>query len=143
MPVWGVLVVRLEQHPDCGDLNRWRRDLLTAFDPAGFVCAGPLEVVRDAGSGPVPLEDGSIWLDVGTTESCYEKGYERGDPAYFVRVAEWIEQHIDGSEVWYGNDCSDESISPFGAAEREALLAYYREVGHEPYYSQFRKSSGT
>jgi hypothetical protein len=133
MATWGVLVVRLREHPDCGELNRWRRDFLNQFDPDEISCDGPLTISRDAGHGPVPVDDGSTWLDVGLTLSYYGKGYERGDPEHFVRIAEWLERRIPDCEVWYGHDSDDESIEPFGPAERTALLEYFRRVGHEPY----------
>src|SRR5271166_4621205 len=133
MPVWGVLVVRLRELPDAGDINRWRRDLLTDFDPGIFSHDGPLEIVRGPHEGPVPVQDASTWLDLGTTLAYYGRGYERGDPELYVRLADWLERRIPGSEVWYGTDEADESIKPFGTHEREALMACFREVGHEPY----------
>jgi hypothetical protein len=41
--------------PSSGDLNRWRRDLLTEFDPDDFYHREPLEFVRDAKHGPIPM----------------------------------------------------------------------------------------
>lgn len=138
MPTFGVLVVRLRELPDDADLNSWRRDLLVAFNPSHFSHNGPLEIVWSSSEGPVPIDDGSIWLDVGLTGSYYGEGYERGDPELFVRLAEWLERRVPNCEVWYGHDIADESIEPLGAAERSALIAYFRRVGHEPYDSQFR-----
>ena len=133
MPTGAVLVVRLREFPEAAALNRWRRDLLNSFDPGNFLHSGPLEIVEDACHGPVPVNDGSVWLDVGVDEAYYGKGYERGDPELLIRMAEWLERSIPSCEVWYGHDCSDESIESFGPAERDALLAYFRKVGHEPY----------
>jgi len=140
MPVGGVLLVRLREPPDGGDLSRWRRDFLGEFAADDSDCiglGGPLLVVK-AGAGPDPLEDGSTWLDVGLERSYYGEGYERGDPTFFVRVAEWLERRIPDSEIWYGNDIADDTIKPFGAAERADLLAYFQRVGHEPYDAKFR-----
>lgn len=131
-------MVRLRELPDGGDLNRWRREVLTAFDPDGFSHEGPLKIVRDAGHGPVPVADGSTWLDVGTNQAYYGEGYERGDAEYLVQLAEWLERQMPGCEVWYGHDAADESIKPFGAQERDTFIAYFRQVGHEPYNSKFR-----
>jgi hypothetical protein len=128
--------------PDGGDLNRWRRDLLVAFEPGDFSHDGPLRIVRDAGHGPVPVDDGSVWLDVGTSKAYYGKGYERGDAEHFVRLGEWLERNIPTGEVWYGNDVTDESIKPFGVQQREAFLQHFRKVGHEPYDSHFRAPGG-
>jgi hypothetical protein len=142
MPTFAVLVVRLRELPDGGDLNRWRRDLLASFEPGDFSHDGPLQIVRDAGHGPVPVADGSIWLDVGTIKSYYGEGYERGDAEYMVRLAEWLESNIPNSEVWYGHDVADESIKPFGAEQRDAFLDYFRKVGHEPWDSKFCAPGG-
>jgi hypothetical protein len=142
MPTGAVLVVRLQQLPDGGDLDRWRQDVLTHFEPDDFHHDGPLQIVPNAAYGPVPVDDGSIWLNVGIHKSYYGEGYERGDAEYFVRLAEWLERAIPSCEVWYGHDVTDESIKPFGAGERNAFLAYFRKVGHEP-YSKFRPTGGT
>lgn len=138
MPTNAVLVVRLRETPDSGDLNRWRRDLLTDFDPDDFYHDGPLQIVRGPSKGPVPIDDGSCWLDVGICLNYYAVGYERGDPVHLARLAEWLEQRIPDCEVWYGHDIADESIKPFGPAERNTLLLYFRQVGNEPYDSKFR-----
>src|SRR5579883_2595839 len=137
MPTWGVVVLRFQKRPDSVDINIWRKDLLTEFGPEDFL--DPLMEVGEGGSGPIPIDDGSIWVDVGVCCAFYGEGYERGDAEWFVRLAEWLEQNVAGCEVWYGNDCADESIQPFGPPERAALLAYFRRVGHEPYYSYLRQ----
>jgi hypothetical protein len=138
MPTNATLLVRLREGPDSGDLNRWRRDLLTEFDPDEFYDDGPLQIVRGSYDGPVAINDGSWWLNVGIRLNYYGEGYERGDPVHLARLAEWLEQRIPDCEVWYGHDIADESIKPFGPAERDALLTYYRQVGNEPYDSKFR-----
>lgn len=159
MPVWGVLLVRLRDHADYADLNAWRRDLLIAFDPGDFSLDGPLKIIGPEEEWRVPdVRDGSVqcvvgtagpqgvtldlirerghsvWLDVGSVRSYYGRGYERGDPEYFVRVTEWLESRIPGCEVWYGPETADDAIGRFGAPERAALLAYFQQVGHAPYY---------
>jgi hypothetical protein len=140
MSTWGVLIVRLRKLPDAADLSAWRRDLLVAFDLDYFSHRGPLRIIVSAADGPIPIDDGSAWLDVGLVLSYYAKGYERGDPELFVRLAEWLEGRIPAGEVWYGHDAADESIRAFGTVERAALLAYFRRVGHEPYDSKLRQS---
>jgi hypothetical protein len=136
MPLWGVVALRFAKQPDYVDVNIWRRGLLTEFGPECFL--DPIMLVRDAGCGPVPIDDGSRWYDVGVCCPYYGEGYERGDAEWFVRLAEWLESHIPDCEVWYGHDSADESIKPFGAAERAVLLSYFRRVGHEPYISRSR-----
>src|SRR5688572_9184288 len=134
MPTGAVLLLRLRQHPGSAAVDRWRRDLLTAFDTDEFSNFWqPLREIRSEAEGPMPVKDGSIWFNVGTLKDYYAEGNERGDAPYFVTLAEWLEKHVADGEVWYGNDCSDESIKPFGPREREAFLAYFRTVGHEPY----------
>ena len=142
MPTDAVMVIRLAKAPDWGEPNRWRRDLLTEFDPEAFNYNGPLCIIRIPEYWGPMVNDGSTWFDVGVSRAYYGKGYERGDVAFFVRVAEWLENRIVGCQVWYGHDADDESLAPFGRADREALLSYFREVGHEPYDSQFRKADG-
>ena len=138
MPTGAVMLIRLASEPVWGDPNRWRRDILTEFDPEIFRYRGPLEVVEPADYWGPMSADGSTWIDVGVTEAYYGKGYERGDLPLLVRIAEWLERRIPGAEVWYGHDAADEA-QPFGPPERDALMAYFNQVGHEPYDSRARQ----
>ena len=167
MPVWGVLLVRLRDLPDAAELNAWRRDLLIAFEPGDFSHDGPLKiigpdeewrvhdlqyggvrcVVGTAGAAGVTLDlirerGDSVWLDVRCVLPYYGRGYERGEPEYFVRVSEWLESRIPGCEVWYEPDTAEDAIGRFGAPERAGLLDYFQQVGHGPYDGRFRQAGG-
>jgi len=141
MPVMAVILARIRPN-DCTDVNIWRRDLLNAFDPSHFSPYGPLRLMDDRKWDKPPIEDDSLWLNVGIECPTYEQGYERGDPELFVRVAGWLEERIPGCEVWYGNDAVDDSVKPFEVSRREAMLDHFRKVGHEPYDLQFRPPAG-
>jgi hypothetical protein len=127
-----VILARVRPN-DCTDVNHWRRDLLNAFDPQRFSPFGPLRLLgyRDE-PAKAPIDDDSLWLDVGIECPTYDEGYERGDPLLFVRVAEWLEKRIPGCEIWYGHDADDDSVQPFTTSRREAMLAHFRKVGHNP-----------
>ena len=142
MPVMAVLLVRLPADADFSDLNRWRRDLLTEFDPDAFGLDGPLTWLKPDEVPPRAAKDDAHWLDAGLEQPHYGEGYERGDAHLIARVAEWFERRLPGCEVWYGHDVDDRYTKPFGPAEREALLAYYARVGHEPYQRNRPPRSG-
>jgi hypothetical protein len=141
MPTMAVILARVRPN-DCSDVNIWRRDLLNAFDPSHFSPFGPLRLMDDRKWEKPPINDDSLWLNVGVECPTYEEGYERGDPELFVRLAEWLERRIPGCEVWYGNDADDASVQPFHASRRKAMLEHFREVGHEPYDSKFPRANG-
>jgi hypothetical protein len=137
MATGGVIVLRFSSYPSYSDINTWRRNLLNEFGPDDFL--DPIMFDQDLGHALIPVDDGSFWFDVGVIHDYYGEGYERGDAEWFIRLAEWLERNIPGCEIWYGNDSSDESIKPFGIAERAAFLEYFRQVGHEPYDARHRE----
>jgi hypothetical protein len=143
MPTGAVLLVRLPSLPDWGEPNRWRRDLLTEFDPEKFSYDGPLRQIRRSDHWTLPVQDNSTWFDVAIEEAYYGKGYERGNLTLLIRVAEWLESRIPGAEIWYGHDSADESVAPFGPAQRGVLNDYFDQVGHEPYDKQNRRPADT
>jgi hypothetical protein len=136
MPVGGVVAIRLFAPIVHGEVERWTSDLLEQFCADDFV--EPFKIVSDIRGGELPVEDGSVWCDLGVFRVYYGKGYERGELGWFIELAEWLESHIQGCEVWYGHDADEDALRPFGFNERVALLDYYRQVGHEPYLNQIQ-----
>jgi hypothetical protein len=81
---------------------------------------------------PILANPGETFLDVSLWTRYYGEGYERGDILTICAIAEWIEQNINPSEVWYGGDSSGVLAAPFGAAQRnkhKALL--YSQRGRD------------
>ncbi len=114
-----------------------------------FVVGVGLDPVDDFGTRrPLRYEDdpsflpdpAAHWYDANLFNDYYGPGYERGNLPQIVRCAEWLEAAVPGGRVWYGNDCSDESIQPFGPPERAEAMAYYDRVGHEPYERRMREA---
>ena len=140
MPVDGIVKIRLAVAPDAAVIEGWIRDLYSRFCTDEF-----LHPFTPEESGFVPEENcdaDGVWYDLGVCHVYYGEGYERGDVLWFTTLAEWLESHIDGCEVWYGHDADSEALKPFGFSERATLLDYYRRVGHEPYLAQFQRGSG-
>lgn len=77
---------------------------------------------------------GRTVLDVSLMGRYYGPGYERGDPAFLVELARFLEASFEGAEVYYGGD---DELRSFGEPERLALMRHAREVGHEPYQRRF------
>lgn len=99
---------------------------LSAFD---FYPNGPL--AREQYEWAMP-EKGGAWYNANLLAAFYWPNYPRGDLPTILRVAEWLEQNVPSADVWYGNDCTDESIGPFGAKEREILLQHWRSSSPAP-----------
>jgi hypothetical protein len=132
MAVDAVIYVQLTTRPSEAALDSARARFMAdhSLDEDDFRRRRPLVFVQAAGLGEV--------LDVNFWGPYYGRGYERGELALYVQFAEWLEKEFPGCKVWYGNDVEDDSFWPFGPAEREVQLKYFREVGHEPYDSKFR-----
>ena len=136
MPTGVVMLIRTTGPIEESLLAKLREDSMVELKRTGDdkYCREPLTPIKGNARSLIPVEDGSSqWYDVGLWGAVYEWGYERGDLPLFVRVAEWFEKRLPACEVWYGNDCTEESIHFFGRRERECLTKYYEEVGHEPY----------
>lgn len=113
MGVGVVLVVQLPEQYDNRQINTWRRDLLSAFNPDDFYADGPLVGLTPRNlAGPVP--SGQTWMNVNLLLKHNPGGYRRGDGHYVTRIIEWLETTIPGSRVWVGEDSSD-LLRPFGA----------------------------
>ena len=139
MPVRGLLYLRLAEPLTDAALDDLRARFVAelGLDPDDDLMAPwvPLEVEAYPQYLPGPP---AYWYEANLAMPYYGPGYERGHLPLFVRCAEWLEG-VPGGTAWYGNDCSDESVRPFGPEAREELLAYYERVGHEPYESKFRQ----
>jgi len=84
---------------------------------------GPVEIVAEPDECLLQL---SIW------GRYYGPGYERGDILKYCAMAEWLEQNIQGCEVWYGGDSSDVEIKRFDSAYREELRKHlYTQEGRD------------
>lgn len=148
MPVGVTMLVRLNQEPEDSLLQtlriQFQHDLeLTEEDFYNSrFSRGPLVNVEEGDLPFMPvLDEKSAWLNVNLHRSYYGLGYERGDIRLFVRCAEWLEQHLRGCEVYYGNDVDDENVHLFDKTTRETFMSYYREVGTEPYHNKDEERS--
>ncbi len=129
MPTGAVLLARLRVELAEEFLQKLRGQLSEdlELDSEDFYSDGPLILVRNVNEGPIPIDDGvSSWVNVNLWKSYYRPGYERGDLELFVRCAEWLEQHLENCEVWYGHDVDDENLRVFDKCAREILLDYQR-----------------
>ena len=92
-----------------------------------FYLSGPLIVVPEKDRSDMPVKDeSSAWLNVNLWKSYFGPGYERGNAELFVKVADWLEQQLPGSEVYYGHDVGGENVSKFDGSARNNLLEFYR-----------------
>lgn len=140
MPVRGLLYLRLAEPLADAALDGLRTRFVAelGLDPGDDLMAPWVPLQPEAYPECLPGPH-AYWYEANLAKSYYGPGYERGDLPLFVRCAEWLDG-VPGGAVWYGNDCSDESVRPFGPEAREELLAYYHRVGHEPFDSKFRRA---
>ena len=85
-----------------------------------------LEIVPYYGQdGPdITPEPGETLIEAFIATRYYGEGYERGDVAFLLTFAAWLERVIPGASVFYGGDSSGVCAQPFGPAEREAMLRH-------------------
>lgn len=86
---------------------------------------------------PVISEPGEQFIRVRLWSRYYGEGYERGDWPTIRAAAEFLEQAIEGAEIWYGGDSSGVCIEPFGATRRAELNRHFLTHGHDPYRGSF------
>jgi hypothetical protein len=104
-------------------------------DKGYFSYEGPLKYVNEEDLPFMPVNDSdSVWITVNLWCSYYGCGYERGDIKFLVECAEWLEQRLPSCKVYYGHDVNDENVRLFDSATRAKFIAYYQQVGSEPYY---------
>ena len=145
MPVGANMTVRIPPGFSNAAIERARQSILpelrrrfsTFFEHGWDVFHSSGPIVRIETSDAIPESSRNkpgTWFDLNFSEAYYGQGYERGHLPLFAACAEWLEATFPGSEVWYGHDIDFENLQLFGPAERQALMGYYNEVGHDPYY---------
>lgn len=144
MGVDAEMFVRTRENITPGQVRRWAYELGDAFYPEKFYRytdhdtkerVHHLHLIDNyAQDGPdITPEPGETFVRVNLSTRYYGPGYERGDCAFIVMVAEWLERQIPGAEVWYGGDSSGLCAEKFDKAAREALIAHWVEHGCRPY----------
>ncbi len=160
MPVSAMMSVRLHQEITDEELNQLNTELLAAdikylykhnncyaylreywytnigIPPLSRVPAGDYDDVYP----DIPIKKtstGRDWLTVNLSDEHYDPGYARGVGPLHMACAEWLEQHLPGCEVWYGNDSNDH-YRPYGPAERALLMEFFNKSGHRTYDEKIR-----
>jgi hypothetical protein len=114
MPVGAVILVQLPKSMSIDPIVLARERLpidLQLVLSDDFYSAGPLVPVQSKNEGPIPFDDSdSQWFNLNLVRAFYSEEYKRGDPVLLLKCIEWIERHIAGCRVWYGNDITDDSI---------------------------------
>jgi hypothetical protein len=143
MPVGAIVLARVRHTLEESALQSLRERLVTDLSldlEEHFYCNGPLIIVKNQNEGPIPTKAANdvrdCWINVNFNWAYYGPGYERGDLELFVICAEWLETQLPGSEIWYGHDVEDDNLHLFAQATRDKFMAYYRQVGSEPYFEK-------
>lgn len=83
-------------------------------------------------------------LEVSLGGRYYGEGYERGDILTYCAVAEWIEDNIEGAEVYYGGDSSGVLPERFDADRRLQLRKHlYSKAGRDYFRHDFGSTATT
>lgn len=89
------------------------------------------------------VRPGEQFLEVKLMSRYYGEGYERGDLTTICAIAEWIEQNIPNSEVWYGGDSSGIELVRFDKIERERLKHHLYSVSGKDYFNDRQSDNKT
>jgi hypothetical protein len=149
MPIGAILYVQVPDSTTSEDWNRWREAFIASFDlclnhsPEWYAdLLAPDWRFLDR---PVVANDSiwnvfpqSVFLGVNLGDTYYGPGYERGYLPKIVEQAEWFEQSIPQSRVWYVQDVFDTAMV-FDTPARKILLEYYERVGSKPYQERHEK----
>ncbi len=111
-------------------MDRVRNELPAALDLSVddyFLVESPLQTLgAEELDFPVLDYEDIHWFDVGLWDDLWTPQYPRGDLPLYVRIAEWLERRIPGSEIWYGSDCDDgESLAVFSVNQRTQMMTLY------------------
>lgn len=75
--------------------------------------------------GPtIEPEPGETFIQVHLQTRYWGPGYERGDLAFIVTLAAWLERRFPESEVWYGGDSSGVLHERLGRRLRAEMIAH-------------------
>lgn len=86
---------------------------------------------------PIFAEEGEQFILVHLYTRYYGEGYERGNWLVIRTTAEFLEQALSGSQVWYGGDSAGILAEPFDAVARAKLHRHWLSNGRRPYARAF------
>lgn len=69
--------------------------------------------------------------------------YERGPALLFINVAEFIEHHLPGCDMFYSDDGDPNPEKPFGHSERQEMKRHFFNFGNIPYRGKGKPNHGT
>ena len=79
-----------------------------------------------------PPKKGETTLRVNLWSRYWGPGYERGDVAFLITLAAWLEKRIPGARVFYGGDGGGGRLPEFDAALRDKFIEHAAsEHGHD------------
>ena len=84
-------------------------------------------------------EEGEWFVGASLYTRYYGEGYERGNWPVLIHTAEWMEHFI--GPVWYGGDSSGVCASPFGEAERRAMVKHALSTEGRAYFGGFERNA--
>jgi hypothetical protein len=92
----------------------------------------------DDGTVELRALDDECLLEVSLCGRYYAEGYERGDIMTYCGIAEWLEQNIQGCEVWYGGDSSGVDLRLFHEGYRKELRKHlFSQHGRDYFAHRF------
>ena len=112
----------------------WRPE---RYNDAGQRSLTLIDKYEQDGPDIVP-ESGETFIEAHLMGRYWGAGYERGDIAFYVVLAEWLERVIPGGSVWYGGDSSGICASPFNATERARYLDHLASENGADYFQRSR-----
>ena len=88
---------------------------------------------------PIVAPSDEQWIEVRAGDLYYGEGEERGDVAFTLTLARWLERRVPRGKVHYGRNARCLKGEPFDAAAQAALFDHFVVHGHKPYRAKRRE----
>jgi hypothetical protein len=141
------MIVVTTNKPSKEDIKRWSyifgsafaQDLFLGFEDT--IYNKPIELIKNTVDQDGPdfvIDKDKTILEIPLPGRYYGEGYERGNLLTYIYIAEFLEQLIPESIIYYGEDSSGVLFEQFDQKRRKELLEYYIKVnGRDPYVRGF------
>jgi len=142
MPLGSNIYATTDLEMTSKDVELLRRHLI---DSLGVDCVsdfngGLLRISKEQYNViPDDIPKAATIIEVNLETAYYGKGYERGCWPEIAATLEFLRHRIPNSQVWYGDDCSD-NMEEMTKVRLDEYWNYWSCNGYRPYYNKNKKA---